>query len=660
MFKHCQAALVLSGIAIGASPLVAAEQVARPTMMDTVVVTESRIEESKKEVSANITVISREDIEQSASRDLAGLLTEHGLGHIQKYPGSLTSVGIRGFRTDSHGNDLQGKVLILLDGRRAGSGNATKILTENVERVEVIRGPGAVQYGSAGIGGVINVITRRGSENSLFVRGGGGSYERWEAAVGGTAVEGGFDFSGAIHYLTFGDYDIGGGDTFANTGIGGQYGISLQGGYSFSEQHRLGLIFTGFDVSEAGNPGYLSANDLDDYTDKSNYSLDTRYTGGTKNGRYQWMARYFFGQDEDTWFTPVESNPDFWDTGERTERTTDQQGAQAQVTGLFGSYSLTAGFDWVDYDVTDTYSPQETTYTNPALFLLGKGSFFDDTLIANFGLRHDWFEVEVLDPVGREEDQTNLAPKFGLAWLVTENLKLRAQYAQGFMMPSADQLAIDTSHFGLRVVGNPDLDPEKSSTIEGGVDYSSNGFSGSLSYFHTEYEDKITVEYLADGSQSWANVGDATVAGFEVELGYDIGMLLDWSWEVRPYLSATLLTEYEDEETGEDLLYINDAALSAGIAASNGMGTYGRFNVAYYSSQDVEDWETGEYPAPLVSLDSIVVADIVGAYRFWQDDRYGSLTVRGEIRNLFDEEYAYVKGYPMPGINIYLGLRWDY
>jgi vitamin B12 transporter len=659
MPKYYNSLLCISLLAV-CTPAAAQQDDAPPTMMDEVVVTESRIEERKRDVSANITTITREDIEQSASRDLGSLLAERGLGHVQKYPGSLTSIGVRGFRTDSHGNDLQGKVLILLDGRRAGTGNATKILTENIERVEVIRGPGSVQYGSAGIGGVINVITRKGTDNSAYVRGGGGSFGRLEAAVGGTALTKGFDFAGALSYLTYDDYDTGGGDTFANTGIDGQYGVSLQGGYTFSERHRLGLIFTGFDVDHAGSPGYLSVNDLDDYSDKSNYSLDARYTGATESGAYQWMARYFFGKDKDKWYNPTASNPDFWDTGIPSERTTDQQGAQAQITGLFGMHTLTAGFDWVDYKVESSFSPQDSIYHNPALFLLGKGSYLNDSLIVSFGMRYDWFKVEVKEPRGREENQTNWAPKIGIAWLPMDNLKLRAQYAKGFMMPSADQLAIDSTAFGRRTVGNPNLDPESSNTYEVGADYFQSGFDGSLTYFHTDFKDKIVTDFLSDGSQSWINSGDATIAGFEIELGYDLGVPMGWQWEVRPYVNATLLTKLEDEETGEDLLYIPDTSLATGISISNGMGTFGRFNVAYYSSQDVQDWESGAFPAPIVSLDGFTVADLVGAYRFYENPTYGAFTLRGEINNIFDEEYSYVKGYPMPGINFYLGLRWDF
>lgn len=643
-----------------ATAAIGAEASPQPTMMDEVVVTASRSAESKKKVSANLTVIDREEIEQSASRNVADLLAENGIGHLQKYPGTLTSIGIRGFRTDTHGNDLQGKVLILLDGRRAGTGNAAKILTKNVERVEIVRGPGAVQYGSAGMGGVVNVITRQGTANSLFVEGGGGSFDTGEGSIGGMVDQNNIDFAGSFTYRTEGDYDTGSGDTFPNTGIDYQTGISANLGYSFSDTNRLGIIYTGFQVDDAGDPGYFSNPDLDNTTDKDNYSVDARYTGATDNNQYQWMVRYFFGKDENTWKSPTASNASGWDTGIDSSNETDQQGAQAQVTGTFPLATLTAGFDWLDYDVENTWTPNKTTYSNPALFLLGHSTFVDDTLTFNYGLRYDWYEVEVEEPAGRDEDQNRLTPLIGLAWMATDNLKFRAQYAEAFRMPSADQLAADFTSFGTRTVGNPGLDPEKSATYEGGVDFALNSLNASLTYFYTDFEDKITTDYLPDGSATWKNLGDATIAGFEGEISYDVGDPMGWAWEVRPYLGLTLLTEYEDDETGEDLLYVSGTTLSAGLVVGDGAGTFVRFNVAYTGEQDVDDWESGEYPTPVVELDSSTVADLVASYRFYESATYGAFTLRGEVRNLFDEEYAYVKGYPMPGINWFLGLRWEY
>lgn len=630
-----------------------------PSVMDEVVVTESRMEETKRAVTANLSVISKESIEKSSSSNVGDLLTEYGIGHIQKYPGAQTSIGIRGFRTDTHGNDLQGKVLILLDGRRAGSGNAEKLKTKNIERVEIIRGPGAVQYGSAGIGGVVNIITRRGRENSLFVEGGYGSHERAEGTIGGTAVAGKFDFSGTVSYQSSEDYDTGSGDTFPNTGIEDEISASVNAGYSFSDNHRIGMIFTGFKVKGAGNAGYFSNADLDDYSDKSNYSLDTQYTGATSDKRSQWMARFFFGRDENTWIDPMGSNPDGYDNGIDSQNTTDQLGAQLQYSTKIANHQLTAGVDWIDYQIENSWSPEETSYNNPALFLLSKSSYLEESLIVNLGLRYDWFEVEVVEPVGRTESQSRLTPKIGLAWSPHENLKLRAQYAHGFMMPTANQLAIDMVSWGTHTVGNPDLDPEKSRTYETGFDFTYDGFVASFTYFFTDFEDKIVSASLPDGSRSWDNVGDATVAGFELEASYDIGQVLGWQWELRPYLNATILTDFEDEETGLDLQYTSETNLSTGIVTSDGNGTFCRFNLAYYSEQTVQDYESGIYPTPDYVLEDVTVANLTAAWKFLESERYGDFTVRAEIENLFDQDYAFVKGYPMPGMSFFMSLRWD-
>ncbi len=659
MKKSYYPVFCLQLLAIAGTPSVFAADIPQPNMMDEVVVTASRTEESIATVSANITVVSEEDIRQSASSNVGDILAEKSIGHIQKYPGNLTSIGIRGFRTDTHGNDLQGHVLVLLDGRRAGTGNVAKILTKNIARIEIIRGPGAVQYGSAGMGGVINVITKRGSNNSLFVEGYGGSFDTIEGTIGGTALSNGLDFAGTYTYGTQGDYDTGNGDRYHNTGINYETGSSANLGYSFSDTNRLGVIFTRFDVDEAGNPGYLSKNDLDDYSNKENYSADFSYEGQCPLTGSSLLARYFFGKDENSWMDPIASNPSGWNSGTESKNKTDQQGAQLQATGDIGPATLTAGFDWLDYEVDNSWAQNTTKYSNPALFLLSKVSFLEDRLNANLGVRYDWYDVEVNTPAGRDADDSHFTPQIGIAWLATDSLKLRAQYGGAFMMPSADQMAADYSSFGSRVVGNPNLDPEESATWEGGLDYKHNAATASFTYFHTDFKDKIVTAYLGDGSRTWENLGDATIAGFEAELGYDLGVPLDLAWELRPYFNITILSKYEDDTTGADLQYISGSNYSAGFVANNGEGLFCRLNIAYAGSQDITDFESGS-PYQDVSLGSNVVTDLTASWRVYENQRTGAFTLRGEVRNLLDEDYAYVKGYPMPGRGFYVGLRWDY
>ncbi len=651
--------ICLQLLSLAAAPSVfATESENQPGMLDEVLVTASRSEESVKSVSANATIISREDIQQSSAANVGDLLAEQAIGTIKKYPGNLISVGIRGFRTDTHGNDLQGHVLILLDGRRAGTGNLAKILTKNIERIEIIRGPGAVQYGSAGMGGVINVITRQGSDNSMFVEARGGSFDTGEASIGGTALAGGLDFAGAYTYGTTGDYKTGNGDRYKNTGIDYTTGLSANLGYSFSNS-RIAMVVTSFKVDEAGNPGHLSQNDLDNTSDKENYSADLNYKGQCPVTGSELLARYFFGKDQNSWLAPTASNASGWDDGQESSNKTDQQGAQFQVSNGFGPIDFTAGFDWLDYEVENSWTPNKTTYENPALFLLSKGTFLDSSLSANIGLRYDWYDVKVEEPAGRDADDSHFTPQAGVAWMATDSLKIRAQYGEAFMMPSADQMAADFTSFGSRVLGNPNLDPETSNTYEGGVDFSQHGLDASLTYFYTDFEDKIVSTYLADGSKSWQNLGDATISGFEAEFAYDIGVPMNLAWEVRPYLNITFLDTYEDDTSGEDLQYISDTNFSAGLVVNNGEGISCRLNVAYAGSQDIVDYESG-YPYQETTLSSNTVTDFTASWRVYENQQAGAFTLRGEVTNLFDTDYAYVQGYPMPGRGLYLGLRWDY
>ena len=257
----------------------------------------------------------------------------------------------------------------------------------------------------------------------------------------------GFDFAGSFTYGSRDDYKTGSGDTYHNTGIDYESGLSANLGYSFSNS-RVGLIFTGFKVSEAGSPGYLSTNDLDNYSDKKNYSADLSFEGQCPVTGSQLLARYFFGQDETQWMDPIASNASGWDDAMESSNTTDQQGVQVQVSNGFGPVNFTAGFDWLDYEVENSWAPQKTDYSNPALFLLTRSSFLDESLSANIGLRYDWYEVQVTEPAGGKSDDSHFTPQIGLAWMVLDNLKLRAQCGEAFMMPSANQMAANSIIFG--------------------------------------------------------------------------------------------------------------------------------------------------------------------------------------------------------------------
>jgi vitamin B12 transporter len=627
--------------------------------LEEMVVTAGRIKEKKEEITTNVTIIDKKDIEDSSATDVGDLLAEKGIGHIHKYPGVSTAVGVRGFRTDCTGVDLAGHVLLLIDGRRAGTGNAAKIMTKNIERIEVIRGPASVQYGSAAVGGVINIITKQGKDKpTVFVEGLLGSYNYREGSAGFSGKYNAFDFSGSFTRDSRDDYDTAGGKKYLNTDYDHRENGSFNFGYEFLPGNRLGVIYNYFDADHVGNPGYLSQNDKDDYSDSGNRSVDFIYDGKTMNELFSWKLRYFDGKDEDKFFCPTKSKPDGWDDGISQKVTVDYKGAQSQFSYNQKYLLLTAGFDWANYETKDSkYSPKNTEYDNRAGFLLAKARLFDQKLMISSGVRYDEYEVDMKGDGGKETDN-NTSPTVGAAYLLTDWLKARINYAEAFKMPTAQQMAGDMKMPGVHYVGNPNLKPEKGKTYEGGMDISYASFTMGLTYFHTDFKDKIEAYTKPDGNRSYRNLGKAEIEGLEGNLSYDIGSLFSWDYQVNPYVSFTYLTKYKDKEANEDLKWTSDLQISYGITVSDLNGFSANLNLAYTGKQEIIDYEHGT--CATITKGSFMVANFTIAKKIVSSKKYGGITLRGEIQNLFDEDYEYVQGYPMPGRMFFLGLRYDF
>ncbi len=634
------------------------------TAMDQIVVTASRVQEKRKEITTNITVVSEEEIKMSSARDIGDLLAEKGIGFVKKYPGNLTTIGIRGFKAETHGIDLAGYIIVLLDGHRIATSNISKVMTKNVERVEIIRGPASVQYGSTAMGGVINIITKRGKDKpSVFAEGVLGSYNYQEWSVGASGKVNGFDFSGSFLTSSMDDYETGSGEKYYNSGYGDKEACSLNIGYEFLPGNRISFIYTNYDAENIGNPYYITANDLDDYKNTSNRSLDFIYDGKTENRDFTWQIRYYDGKDETENFDPVESNPGTggwpgWDDGFSRQKVIDHEGAQAQITYIHEDIVVTAGIDWMNYETKDdTWSPKNTEYDNPAGYILAKTFFLDQRLIITGGLRYDDYEVDMKEE-GTIESDDNICPRIGAAYLLTDYLKIRANYGEAFRMPTADQFAADYISGETHYLGNPDLDPETSRTYEGGIDFFYDFFNSSLTYFYTDFDDKIEKYEPELGVKSFKNIGEASISGIEGEISFDMGTFFDLDYSIKPYTNFVYLTKYEDEETGEDLMYTPEFHLTYGISISDLTGFSANLNITHTSEQDITDYQYGTYSK--IEKDEFTIANLTISKKIVDINDYGSMTLKGEIQNLFNRDYEYVQGYPMPGRTFFMSLMYEF
>jgi len=631
-------------------------------VMEEMVVTAGRIEEKKRDVTSHVVVISEEEIKQSTAKNLSDLMADKAIGHIHKYTETSSAVAIRGFRSSGFNDDLTSKVLILLDGRRVGTGNASTIMTDNIEKIEIIRGPASVQYGSSAMGGVVNVITKQGKEKiSVFAQGSLGSFGYESFGAGFAGKEGNVDFSGSFTRSTMDDYTIGdNGVKYHNTGYDSKDNYSINIGYEFLPGNRIGVIHTGYNLDEAGEPDQLIANDLDNYNNQDNVSTDFIYDGKSSNGKFFWKARYFFGKNEyDLNDEPYDATGfGFWDSDYKSE--VDIQGAQAQFSIHVDESVLTAGVDWMNYELdSDPWPPEKAEYDDMAYFILGKTKLFNK-LIFTGGLRFDEYDVEVKKQQGKDEKTDNTSFNAGAAYLFTDNLKVRLNYGEGFLMPTPQQLASDYNFWGQQFTGNPDLDPEESQTYEGGLDFSWEALDTSITYFYTDYKKMITTDILADGTNIWINIGKAEIEGAEASIGYDFGYLFDLNYIIRPYASVVYLTKYKDKDTDKDLKYMSDVTASYGIEVRDFNGFTANLNFAYVGEQDIDYYDPNMFTSSEMEKGGFTVANLVVTKKLVDTHKYGSVSLRGEIKNLTDKKYAYVEGYPMAGRSFLLGLRYDY
>ncbi|WDP91030.1 MAG: TonB-dependent receptor [Desulfobacter sp.] len=640
--------LMLSALLTLPAGVMAGESASSPTeslKFDDMVVTSGRIKEKREDVTTNISVYTSEDIQALAVQDLSDLMLKEGF-YIKEYPNSTISVGIRGLSTDTHGNDLSSNVLILINGRRSGTGNLAKITMDNVERIEIIRGPGSVQYGASAMGGVVNIITKRGSQG--FTASIEGTMGSWSYKKGAIDIAGGvnkFDYSLSASKSSKGDFETGDGEKYENTGYDSKENMDIDLGFTFLPKNRFGVSLSDHDGDHIGNPGKLTSGTPDQYVDHALKSFDIYYDGQTQDNFLFWKLRYFKGKDE--YFVGYPSSP-----SSNYTRDTDHQGISAQLTAKWKMVDVTGGLDWADYAIETSKNPgKENTYENPGLFIMAKTRLMEDRLILSLGGRYDKYEVEGTN--GKNTDDSNWSWSFGAAYKILPGLSIRGNIAEAFCMPTADQLFSYTNWGAWGIwIGNENLDPETSRTYEVGIDFKKYGLTAGLTYFYTKFENKISYIDLPGNTHQYANIKGATISGVEGSISYNISERFGWSFKIEPYASFTVFDEYTNDETGENLTSTPDWSAAYGINVSNNeLGLVTRLNFVHYGEQDMSGG------ARLAEAD---VADWSISKRLFSLKDYGIVTLKGEIVNLFDEDYALVQGYPSPGRTFYLGLNYTF
>lgn len=642
--------------------------------LDDVVVTATKTEEKIMDIPIDVQVISSEQIEMSGATNVGDLLGKYVTGHLHRYNGLLTAAGLRGFRTESMGDDVKGKVLILIDGHRVGTGNLAKIPVDNIERIEVIKGPASSLYGAAGMGGVINIITKKGGGDfKTTLKQEVGSFGYQKSSISGTGSLGekfSYFLSGAYQFMD--NYDTpDNGEVYNTEDERKTFSGNLT--YCFNENHdiRIGGSYANlegeypewlnYETDTTYDPDYKAA------YDKSHQNYDLEYNGSFLDGRIHWKALGYYLWDKNQWYTAADGDDDTYTKYEDDTWGTDQQFAIKLIPKneivVGGTYDNLTKEGWGKYEGAETnaYTPN-MDYITSAVYLQDSVDLLDNRLNIIAGVRYDLYEVTTKesntgtysDFDERTEEFDHISPKIGASYKIYEDLmRVRANVGQGFKAPSAHELSAEYEIWGTQYLGNSDLDPEIATTYEAGFDISHDLVDFGLTYFYTKYEDMI--QYASEpvtheGSEwtTWENVGEATISGFELNVNWRVSRHFDWTPSLSLYSNMSFNTIKEDDEADEDLTYISDYEIKSGLQFGYEK-TRATLSNVWIGPQEIDNWDT-------------YVTETKDSFNYWdltvKQGLFDKWDLDVSITNLFNQDYSWVRGNPMAERTFTVGLSY--
>lgn len=564
-------------------PLISAQAAENYKAQD-VVVTASRVEQQLADVNMSVSVITSEDIaEMSGAKTIADLLESKVPGIQVKNDGGqgIDRIKIRGedaFRT-----------LVMIDGQRISeqksmSGVPLLIDPSQVERIEVIRGPASVLYGSDAIGGAINIITKKGAEDAFGATVSAGldtasSGKELSGSIYGAANGWKYRFGGAIRNADNIDTPVG---EMPHTEFSSKAANAFLS-YDIDPNKTVGLSLSHFDLDfMSGAISYAPENFFVDVP-------EWKRTRGSVFGEFKNLTenlarlRIDLSQERNTKLMENHVNPSTAterapSVNSYADNTLDTSSLNTQADWILGdNHYLITGYEF-SYDDLDAISQtyldlssivpimrdpvqsKDQSFSGyqmrHSIFATMESTLFENWVF-NYGVRYTWVknDMDVNTPyslsmpgiVGVPEGKFHYDNhdgkavfNFGTTYKGFENLTLRANWSQGYRAPLLQELFVDTSMGGELTYANPDLKPETSDNFEIGARYTNGVLTLDGSVFYSKADDYITTIAVGNGINRYTNMGEAETLGLELDASVKVG-------DFEPYTVLTLMRrEYKE------------------------------------------------------------------------------------------------------------------
>ncbi len=578
ILKAAALALLFStaGIAIDAARTQAHAQDSA-TWLDTIAVVGTRTETSVQDNPASVTVVGEEEIARKSGESIADMLRD--------VPGvQVVDDSIPGMKRLSIRGESSRRVTILIDGQEITdhSNYGTPILVDpsNVERIEVVRGPASVLHGAKAIGGVVNIITKRGADKPLQIETGGTYYsgtDGWQGWAAASGTVGNFDyrFSGSLD--DHGDRRVPNGrytstSQLEDTPFSNDY-LSAHLGYTFgdagnhyialkAEQHRLstknwiaelpeGATHFSIDLPQRDRRKiglYYDGTDISDvvrkvHVDTYYQTVDRLFENDVEIQPLPGRSRRVMSTSDDrnvnyggTAQVDLQFHPDHYTIVGLHYLADNLRADKTSTTVLTGFApfpvtSIAAGADDATIHTVSAFAQNEWSFAED--FKLTTGARYYYTMVSH-DLSLDgtssamWPSVPppvTLTPSATSPDKSDgrLVTSAGLTYSGIENTTLRALYSEGYITPSLVQMFMVTTGGGQTINGNPDLDPETSRSFELGARYNTGDVIIDGTVFYTQARNYITTTPEgSSGEWTYINANRATTFGLELAAEYTI------------------------------------------------------------------------------------------------------------------------------------------
>lgn len=623
-------------------------QSADTAQLGTVVVSASKVPRPAATLSQAVTVISGDDLRARGVTRVSDALREvPGAALVQSGSfGAVTSLFLRG------GESRYTKVLI--DGvavnAPGGSFDFSHLTTDNIDRIEIVRGPASVLYGADAVSGIVQIFTRRAdaSRASLGVRGGTYHSLDLDADLSGTSDVGGFTAAAAQH--------------------------STDGILPFNNEYRNGTLSSSLSLARsASGDAVLSARYTNaefhyptDFTgapiDTNSYRVQHRLTVALNAGRNlspNIQARLLAGSN---------------DVIDLTEDIATPFGATAPQHSAFRSRGYRRSLEgrvafFLPADATLTVGTAydgEREHSSNGAGDVGAPTSETDSFDAR---RHNIaYYSELLGSLagrvaytisGRVDDNSDYQRyatyRLGANAAIVSGLRLRGSLSSAFNAPAFNELRPT-----LYTTGSPDLRPERIHSAEIGViaTLAPRVLELSAGYFTQRFSDLIQFVNGAppDFKGSYANLTEATSNGYEAEA--QLFPLSVWRGSasftvVKPRVSS-VDAAYQGADRVRDAL-IRRPTHSGGATLSF-VPSFGSFSVAALYVGKRPDIDFAQFPSPRVTLAAYTKVDLSAEYPL-STFRLKGLSLNARIDNLFDRRYEEVLHFATPRRTFFIGAR---